>query len=70
MPTRIYFAAGPRDRPLRIDVEEEPGKVFEAWKDANGMAFELTENANKHKLWVNPATVAYWEEAPSGTASY
>ena len=68
MATRIYFAAGQGDDTLHIDVEEEAGEVFKALVKGNQMPFELTESPNGHKVWVNPATVAYWAEWPSGPA--
>jgi hypothetical protein len=68
MATRIYFAADRGDRALTLDVEEDVDKVFEAWTAAGGQPFDLTESRASSKVWINPATVAYWQEPPSATA--
>jgi hypothetical protein len=63
MATRIVFAAGRGEHALSIGVEEGGDEVFESWKAAAGQPFALTETLNSGKIWINPATVAYWEEA-------
>jgi hypothetical protein len=69
MATRIVFAAARGDSSLSVNVEEEGDKVYESWVTAGDRPFVLTDNLNSNKVWINPATVAYWEEAPSGSGS-
>jgi hypothetical protein len=66
MATRIVFAASRGENPLSVNVEEDGDRVFDAWTEAGGRPFQLTDNLNSNKVWINPLTVAYWEEAPSG----
>jgi hypothetical protein len=68
MATRIVFAAERGEHALSIGVEEDPDKIFESWAAAKGLPFALTETLSSSKVWINPATVAYWEEAESGSA--
>jgi hypothetical protein len=63
MATRIVFAAGRGEHALSISVEEDGDEVFESWKAAAGRPFALTEPLSSGKVWVNPTTIAYWEEA-------
>jgi hypothetical protein len=70
MATRIVFAAARGDGSLSIDVEQTGVEIHSKWNEAGGQVFELTEALNSERVWVNPATIAYWEEAASGSASF
>ncbi len=71
MATRIIFAAGRGEHALSISVEEDGDSIFESWNAAGGKPFVLTETLNSGKVWINPATVAYWEEAgEAGSVSF
>jgi hypothetical protein len=62
--TTIYFAASRGDVALSVRVEEPPDAVFKAWNTAAQQPFQLTQSSTDGKVWVNPVTVAYWEETP------
>jgi hypothetical protein len=66
MATRIVFAASRGDSSLSVNVEEDSSEVYEAWTEAAGRPFKVTDSLNSNVVWINPATVAYWEEGPSG----
>jgi hypothetical protein len=69
MATRIVFAAGHGESALSVSVEEDSIRVFDAWTEAGGRPFPLTNSLNTTiQVWINPLTVAYWEDAPSGAA--
>jgi hypothetical protein len=70
MATRIVFAAARGDGALGVSVEENSESVEDKWKKAKGMPFQLTLTRGlSGTVWINPATVAYWHEAPSGQAT-
>jgi hypothetical protein len=70
MATRIVFAAARKDGSLSINVEEEGESVEDKWTQAKGMPFKLTlTRGQAGTVWINPATVAYWHEAPSARAT-
>jgi hypothetical protein len=68
MATRIVFAAARGEHSLSVDVEEDVNGVFDAWTAAKNLPFPLTLSTGEdQKVWINPATVAYWLEAPGDT---
>jgi hypothetical protein len=69
MATRIVFAAARDERFLSVDVQEDLKGVFDAWREAPRMPFPLTTDSGE-KVWINPTTVAYFHEAPSGSATF
>jgi hypothetical protein len=66
MATRIVFAASRGENPLSVSVEEDGQQVIDAWMAAATLPFKLTDTVTSNAVWINPATVAYWEEAPGG----
>jgi hypothetical protein len=62
----IVFAAARGENPLVVRVEEEINAVQRAWTEAKGLPFGLTNSNGSGKVWINPATIAYWHKAPSG----
>jgi hypothetical protein len=71
MATRIVFAGGSGEGRLSVRVEEDVNDVWDAWRAAQGLAFALTrDGSDDEKVWVNPATIAYWEEARSNTPTF
>lgn len=56
MPTDIYFAA----ENVRVQVDEDPGQIVEAFTSANGLPFRLTAAGADLDVYVNPSTVAFW----------
>ncbi len=65
MATTIVFAAASGDQALSLRVEEDHEEVFKAWNRAGERVFSLTESGGSgSKVWINPATVAYWRETP------
>jgi hypothetical protein len=70
MATRIVFAAARDERFLSVDVQEDLKGVFDAWREAPRMPFPLTKSMDSgEKVWINPATVAYFHEVSSGSAT-
>ena len=63
MPTDIYFAG----ESVRVQVEEDPSQVAEAFTSAGGFPFRLTGHGRRREVYVNPATVAFWSESDSGS---
>lgn len=72
MATRIVFSASHGEGLLSVDVEEDLNGVFDAWTSGGaGMPFALTKTGTgEEKVWINPATVAYWEEAVPSSAHF
>ncbi|HZO77556.1 MAG TPA: hypothetical protein VFB39_05890 [Solirubrobacteraceae bacterium] len=63
MPTDIYFAG----ENVRVQVDEDPGQVAEAFAAARGLPFPLTvQDGRQSAVYVNPLTVAFWSAAESG----
>jgi hypothetical protein len=58
MSTVIYFGEGN----LAITVSEEPDQVAEAFVEANGRSFKLTD-IHGEELYVNPWRIAFWRDA-------
>jgi hypothetical protein len=56
MGTDIYFAG----HNARVQVNEEPGQVAEAFASARGLPFRLTTRGGYRDVYVNPSTVAFW----------
>ncbi|MBV8733406.1 MAG: hypothetical protein JO321_16125 [Solirubrobacterales bacterium] len=56
MPTDIYFAA----ENVRVEVDEDPGQIAEAFTSAHGLPFRLTATEGDREVYVNPSTVAFW----------
>ena len=56
MPTDIYFAA----ENVRVEVDEDPGQIAEAFMSARGLPFRLTATDGDHEVYVNPSTMAFW----------
>jgi hypothetical protein len=63
--TTVYFAAPHGDSVLSIRVEENPEEVLTAWNNAARQPFALSQSSSGKRVWINPATVAYWAETPS-----
>ena len=43
---------------------------LDAWREAPRMPFPLTKSMDSgEKVWINPATVAYFHEVSSGSAT-
>ena len=61
MPTDIYFAGGN----VRVQVDEDPGQVAEAFTSAGGLPFRLTDPGHRGEVYINPATVAFWSASES-----
>ena len=70
MTTRIVFAASRGENLLTVSVEEDGQQVIDAWVAAATLPFKLTDTVTSKEVWINPATVAYWEEAQTGSASF
>jgi hypothetical protein len=68
MATRIVFAAARNERFLSVDVQEDLKGVFDAWREAPRMPFPLTTDSGE-KVWINPATVAYFHEVAGSATS-
>jgi hypothetical protein len=64
MATRIVFAASRGESVLSVSVEENGQQVIDAWMAAATLPFKLTDTVTSKTVWINPGTVAYWEEAP------
>ena len=70
MPTDIHFAG----ESGRVQVDEDPGQVAEAFASAGGLPVRLTTPGGHQDVYVNPSTVAFWllsdprhdHEPPSG----
>lgn len=63
MATRIVFNSQGDDRnPLAIWVDKSPDDVFTEWTRAGDRPFAL-EREDGGRVYVNPSTVAFWEEA-------
>ena len=62
MPTDIYFAA----ENVRVEVDEDPDQVAEAFSSSGGQPFRLTAFGNRGDVYVNPATVAFWSPSRPG----
>jgi hypothetical protein len=56
MPTDIYFAS----ENVRVTVDEEPGRVAEAFMSARGLPCRLSAPGGRRDVYVNPSTVAFW----------
>ena len=56
VPTDIYFAEGN----VRVEVDEDPSQVAEAFSSAGGLPFRLTGKGRGGEVYVNPAMVAFW----------
>lgn len=61
MPTDIYFAG----ENVRVEVDEDPRQVADAFAAADGLPFRLTGQDGSGDIYVNPATVAFWSAAGS-----
>lgn len=59
MPTYIYFAG----QDVRVQVDEDPTQVAEAFAAARGLPFRLTGHDRQSVVYVNPLTVAFWSAA-------
>lgn len=59
MPTYIYFAG----ENVRVQVQEDPSQVAEAFAAARGLPFRLTDQDRQKAVYVNPLTVAFWSAA-------
>jgi len=66
MPTTIVFAASRGDSSVTLRVAESPDQVHAAWVAAAGNPFALTMDPGVRPVYVNPATVAYWQELAGG----
>ena len=65
MPTDIYFAG----ENVRVQVDEDPNQVAEAFTSAGGLPFRLTGQANRGEVYINPAMVAFWSASQSSSES-
>ena len=72
MPTDIYFAG----ENVRVQVDEDPSEVAEAFTSAGGLPFRLTGRDHRGAVYINPAMVAFWsasestlDKAPQSSAS-
>ena len=61
MPTDIYFAG----QNVRVEVDEDPGEVADAFASAHGLPFRLTAQDSRADVYINPGTVAFWSAAGS-----
>jgi hypothetical protein len=59
VPTDIYFAGGN----VRVQVDEDPGEVAEAFNSAQGLPFRLTGYGRHGEVYINPAMVAFWSSS-------
>jgi hypothetical protein len=59
MPSYIYFAG----ENVRVQVDEDPSQVAEAFAAARGLPFRLTGQDHHSTVYVNPLTVAFWSAA-------
>ena len=59
MSTYIYFAG----ENVRVQVDEDPTQVAEAFAAARGLPFRLTGQDLQSAVYVNPLTVAFWSAA-------
>lgn len=59
MTTYIYFAG----ENVRVQVDEDPSQVAEAFAAARGLPFRLTGQGRQSAVYVNPLTVAFWSAA-------
>jgi hypothetical protein len=59
MPTYISFAG----ENVRVQVDEDPSQVAEAFAAARGLPFRLTRQDRQSAVYVNPLTVAFWSAA-------
>jgi hypothetical protein len=66
MPSTIVFAASRGDSSVTLRVAESPDEIFSAWVDAAGRPMTLTMDPGVRPVYVNPATVAYWQELAGG----
>jgi hypothetical protein len=46
-----------------VKVQETPAAVYSAWREAGGLPIPLTHDEGD-TVYLNPATIAYWLEAP------
>jgi hypothetical protein len=63
--TTVYFAAPHGDSVLSVRVEEDPEEVLTAWNNAARQPFVLSQSSSGKRVWINPASVAYWAETPT-----
>jgi hypothetical protein len=61
MPTDIYFAG----ENVRVQVDEDPSQVAEAFTSAGGLPFPLTKQGHRGTVYINPVVVAFWSAAES-----
>ena len=61
MSTDIYFAG----QNVRVEVDEEPREVAEAFASAQGLPFRLTGQDGRADVYINPGTVAFWSAGGS-----
>jgi hypothetical protein len=59
MTTYIYFAG----ENVRVQVDEDPSQVAEAFAATRGLPFRLTGQDRQSAVYVNPLTVAFWSAA-------
>lgn len=59
MPTDIYFAGGYG----RVQVDEDPGQVAQAFTSADGRPFRLTSGGGRGEVYINPGLVAFWGDS-------
>jgi hypothetical protein len=64
MATMIVFAAGAGDTSIHRIVSESPDEVHSKFLEAGGLPFKLTTGKGT-EVYVNPATIAYWQERGS-----
>jgi hypothetical protein len=62
VPTDIYFAGDH----VRIQVDEDPSQVAEAFNSAQGLPFRLTSQGRRGEVYINPAMVAFWSDSEPG----
>ena len=64
MATRIVFTTAKADSWLFIRAHESVDEVHQAWTVAEGKPFRVhAEGDEKTEVWINPANVAFWQEA-------
>jgi hypothetical protein len=61
MPTVIYFIGSRGDQPLTLNVEEDPDQVMYAMNASADRPIPL-ERKGGGKVYVQPATIAYWRQ--------
>lgn len=63
MASVVVLVSGNGSGDMSLRVSEDVQQVFEAYTEASGRPFALTEENGGGRLYVNPTNVAYWREA-------